>query len=71
MPFTKESSESTTRKRYSNRKPGDVTVKLGQSRKATSFPTGQLVPLEHAQPSQGRKHKKPLKGTSGLDGLQS
>ncbi len=60
------------RKRFPNRKPGDVTVKLGQSRKATAFPSGKLVPLENSPShTQGKKHKKPLKGTPGLAGLQS
>ena len=62
-----------TRTRFENRKADDVKLTLGQGRKATAFPSGKLVPLENSSShTQGKKHKKPLRGTSGgLDGPKS
>ncbi len=52
-----------TRKRFSNRKPENAKVTLGQSRKATSFPPEKVV-FQESSANQGKKHKK----TSGGSG---
>jgi hypothetical protein len=56
-----------TRARFKNRKPDDVKLKLGQGRKATAFPSGNLVPLENSPShSQAKKHPKTDGGKGGL-----
>ncbi len=55
------------RKRFPNRKAGDVKLTLGQGRKATAFPSGKLVPLENSPShTEGKKHKKTDGGKGGL-----
>jgi len=59
---------SITRKRFSNRTPGNTTVKLGSARKAASFPPEKVV-FQESSANQGKKHKKTSGGSGGLKGL--
>jgi hypothetical protein len=60
-----------TKKRYPNRAPDDVVVKLGPGRKTTAL-SGKLVPLENPATSQKKKKRPPTSGggRSGFAGVK-
>jgi hypothetical protein len=46
------------RKRFPNRKAGDLKLTLGQDRKAAAFPPGKVIYQDGVGRAQGKKHSK-------------